>query len=164
MKYVLIILLSLLVGMATAFLVMIKIVIKPTFEQLRKTKDLSNKHLNLYLLMNDWVNLKQQGKDLWGYFEKNEYRKIAIYGMNYVGETLLKELHGSGIEVLFAIDKNANNLTTDVEIVLPENIKKKVDVIVVTPIAYFDDIADILEQYVDCPIVSIEDVIFESGM
>ena len=57
-----------------------------------KTRELAEKHLALFLMMNQWVKVKQEGKNLSCYFEKNGYKKIAIYGMSYAGETLLEEL------------------------------------------------------------------------
>lgn len=162
MIYFVIILVSIIVGAVIAFWAMIRIVIKPTFEQLKKTKKVSSKHLDLYLLMNDWVNLKQDNKKLETYFINSNYKKIAIYGMNYVGETLLHELKNSSVEVLYAIDKNADNISSEIKVIKPGENMEAVDAIVVTPISFFDDIAENLEQYVSCPIISIEDIVFEA--
>lgn len=79
-------------------------------KQLNKQSELSQKHLALYMLMNQWVQVKQDGKSLDSYFEKYEYKKIAVYGMNFVGQTLCKELEGSHIQISYAIDKNAENI------------------------------------------------------
>ena len=65
-----------------------------------KTQEMSDKHLALFLMMNQWVKVKQEGKNLASYFEKNGYKKIAIYGMSYAGETLLEELKDSEINVV----------------------------------------------------------------
>lgn len=121
----------------------------------------SDKHLELYLVMNQWVKVKQDGKNLSSYFEKNGYKKIAIYGMHYIGETLLDELKGTGIEVAYAIDKDANQIYTDVEIVLPEDQLGAVDAIVVTPITFFDEIKEKLVEKVSCPIISLKDILYE---
>ena len=59
------------------------------------------------------------------------------------------------------IDKNANNMTSSIKLVTIENFEDIVDVIVVTPITFFDSIADGLEKKVDYPVVSIEDVVYE---
>jgi len=44
----------------------------------------SDKYLALFLMMNQWVKVKQEGKSLAGFFKENNYNKIAIYGMGYV--------------------------------------------------------------------------------
>ena len=118
---------------------------------------MSEKHLALFLMMNQWVAVKQEGKNLADYFEKQGYKSIAVYGMSYAGERLLEELKGSDIQVQYGIDKNADNIYMDVNIVTMEDELKPVDAIVVTPIFFFDDIEEELSQKIDCPIISLED-------
>lgn len=121
----------------------------------------SEKHLALFIMMNQWVRVKQDGKNLESFFEKNGYKKIAIYGMSYAGETLLNELKDSGITVAYGIDKNANAIYTDVNIVSMEDDLEEVDAIVVTAITFFDEIEEKLSEKVNCPIISLEDILYE---
>lgn len=58
----------------------------------KEAQGMSKKHLSLFLMMNQWVRIKQEGKNLSSYFEKNGYKNIAVYGMSYAGETLIEEL------------------------------------------------------------------------
>jgi hypothetical protein len=134
---------------------------KTTGEKINKTQNMSDKHLALFLMMNQWVKVKQEGKNLASYFEKNGYKKIAIYGMSYAGETLVDELKGSDIKVAYGIDQKANSLYSDVDIVTMDDELEKVDAIVVTAITYFDEIEDKLSEKIDCPIVSLEDILYE---
>ena len=67
--------------------------------------------------MNQWVSNHQKGKSLISYFEKNNYKKIAVYGMNYIGNTLIDELKNSQITVEYGIDKNKNASHPDIKIV-----------------------------------------------
>ena len=60
-------------------------------------------------LMQQWVKVYQSGHNLQDYFKKNNYRKIAVYGMSEIGYMILKELEETEIEVLYCIDKNADN-------------------------------------------------------
>lgn len=121
----------------------------------------SKKHLALYVMMNDWVKIKQEGKNLKDYFEKHNYKNIAIYGMSYAGETLVNELRNTGINVKYGIDKNANRIYSTVEVVTMDDELEAVDAIVVTAITYFDEIEDALCEKIDCPIISLEDVLCE---
>ena len=113
-----------------------------------------------YNTLNQWLKLRQEGRSLVEYFEKNEYKTVAIYGMKELGERLYDELSGSNIEVLYAIDKRADRIYANVDIVTPEEELLEVDVIVVTAIHYFDDIEEVLASKVDYPIISIEDVVY----
>lgn len=134
---------------------------KVTGKSLEKAKFMSNKHLALFLMMNQWVKVKQEGKNLSAYFEKNGYKKIAIYGMSYVGETLIEELRGGDITVAYAIDKNADSIYADVNVVSMDDPLDEVDAIVVTAITFFDEIEEKLSEKNDCPRISLEDILYE---
>lgn len=80
--------------------------------------------------------------------------------MGDIGKNLLADLRISSVKVDYAIDKVVTN-TEDIRVVSPEEKLEKVDAIVVTAIAYFDDINDNLSSKTDCPIISLEDIIYE---
>ena len=109
--------------------------------------------------MNQWIIDKQNGKDLREFFLENGYKEIAIYGMSYLGERLLDELDGTDIAVKYAIDRNADNIYAPCEVVKPDDILSSVDAIIVTPVFYFDEIERQLVPKVNCPVISLEDVI-----
>lgn len=138
------------------------IVRKVETEKIEKIQSMSNKHLALFLMMNQWVKVKQEGKNLALCFEQRGYQRIAVYGMNYVGETLLDELKGSRVQVAYGIDKNAERIYTDVEVVVPEGPFDKVDAVIVTAITYFDEIKEMLEKKMHCPVISLEDILYEA--
>lgn len=126
-----------------------------------KVKKMSDKHLELYLLMNQWVAVKQEGKNLSDYFKRKGYQNIAIYGMGYIGQTLVKELKGTDIIVKYAIDKKANELCSDLPVITPDSVFPEVDVMVVTPVTFFNEIKKNLSGRGQCPIVSIKDLLYE---
>lgn len=134
---------------------------KAMIEEKGKVKSMSDKHLALFLMMNQWVKIKQEGKHLVSYFEKNGYKRIAIYGMSYAGETLVEELKGTDIQIAYGIDRNADFIYGDVDIVSMEEDLGKVDVIVVTAITFFDEIEEELLKKVSCPVISLEDILYE---
>ena len=130
-------------------------------EELKTEKQFSGKHLALYIMMDRWVEVKQKGKNLADFFRNEGYQKIAIYGMSYAGNRLVKELAGTGIEIKYGIDKDADNICSDVKIYKPQDIMEDVDVVVVTPIFFFNEIAEELEKKYSCQIISLEDIINE---
>lgn len=130
-------------------------------EAIEKKMRMSDKHLALFLMMNQWVKVKQGGKNLSEYFEKNGYRKIAIYGMSYAGETLADELKGTKTEVVYGIDRSADSIYSDLDIVSLDDTLAEVDAVVVTAITFFDEIEEQLSEKVDCPIISLEDILYE---
>lgn len=124
-----------------------------------KLQNLSDKHLQLYLLMCRWLERKQKGIRLEEYFVRRGYRSIAVYGMNYTGERLLEEMRGSRVSVLYAIDRNADEIYADTKIVTMNDEWAQVDAIVVTPVCSFREIKNQLSGKVDCPILSLEDIL-----
>lgn len=130
-------------------------------EKLDKARAMSNKHLELFKMMTQWVKVKQEGKDIASYFVKNGYQKIAIYGMSFAGETLLGEFKDSDITVAYGIDKNAASIYSDVDIVSMDDELDEVDAVVVTAITFFDEIEEQLSEKLECPIISLEDILYE---
>lgn len=137
------------------------VVKKSAAEETEKARARSDKHLDLFVMMNQWVKVKQKGKNLSEYFIKNGYKKIAIYGMSYAGETLVDELEGTQIEVAYGIDRNADSIYSDLDIVSMEDDLAEVDAVVVTAISFFDEIEKQLSQKIDCPVISLEDILYE---
>ena len=128
---------------------------------IKKNSEMSEKHLALFLMMNQCVKVKQEGKKLTDFFERNGYKKIAIYGMSYAGETLLDELNTPDIEVAYAIDKNAQSIYLDIDTVTMEEDLQEVDAIVVTAITFFEEIEKKLKEKLKCPVLSLEDILYE---
>lgn len=126
-----------------------------------KWKELSEKHLALMRLLNQWVIVKQERKSIIDYFQRQNIKSIAIYGMSYVGERLLQELNDSEVEVKYAIDKNAEGIFADIDVIQPDEDLPIVDAIVVTPIFYFDEIENMLEQKTEIEILSMEDILYD---
>lgn len=130
-------------------------------DTISKSKAMSDKHLALFLMMNQWVKIKQEGKDLASYFEEKGYKKIAVYGMSYAGETFIDELKDSNISVAYGIDRNVDSIYADVDILSMEDDLEPVDAVVVTAITFFDEIEEKLSAKIDCPIISLEEILYE---
>ncbi len=129
--------------------------------QVAEKQKMSDKHFNLFMMMNKWVRAKQDGRSMVSFFQKEGYKEIAIYGMSYIGETLVEELRNSDIKIKYGIDKNADKIYCDFDVVVPNDHLDKVDVIVVTAITFFEEIECFLREKVDCPIISLDDIMFE---
>lgn len=126
-----------------------------------KWKKDAEKNRALFLLMNQWMYIKQNGKDLESYFKKNNYKRIAIYGMSYVGMRLVNELKHSDIDIVYGIDRNASNICTDIKLITVDDAFEDVDAIVITALSDFDDICDVLLTKINCPFISITDIVNE---
>lgn len=123
-----------------------------------------NKFKSYYNLLNQWLCLKQENKNLSEYFQNNNFHTLAIYGMGELGNRLYEELKTTSAEIKYAIDKNAFSTYSELNVFDLEDVDPNaspVDVIVVTAIFAFDEIEIELKSRYSCPIVSLEDIIFE---
>lgn len=137
------------------------VVAKIKTDENNKLMNKSNKHLALFLMMNEWVKLKQEGKNFVSYFVAQGWKRIAIYGMSYAGKTLIDELKGSDIEIVCAMDRNADAVIADINVVPIEDACKNVDCVVVTAITFFDEIKKVLVDKFDCPIISLDEILWD---
>ena len=71
-------------------------------KKIHEKANMSDKHLELYLLMNEWVHVKQDGKSLIMYFQKRNYKKKSIW-KNYKQRVVIKWI----VDILIAVSKKA---------------------------------------------------------
>lgn len=114
-----------------------------------------------YKILNRWLALKQEGRNLESFFTDRGYQKIAIYGMGDLGNRLYGELEKTSIEIAYAIDKNAANIHyAESDIVHPDDELEAIDALIVTTVGAFREIEREMSGKVDCPIISLEDVVY----
>lgn len=120
-----------------------------------------DKFKSYYNMLNQWLSLKQEGKSLDEYFKENNYKTIAIYGMGEMGNRLYEELKNTEVEVKYVIDKNAESTYSELDVMDIDDEMPQVDVVIITAVFAFDEIMENIEDKFDCPIISLEDVVYE---
>lgn len=143
-------------GAASAFITR-KILEKNVY----KEHQTAEKHFAMIKVFNRWMHNKQEQKEISKFLEERGYHSVAIYGMSFLGECLLDELQGTDINVKYAIDRNAENIHSKIDVKKLTDDLPETDVIVVTAIYFYEEIREELSQLVDCPIISLEDVVYE---
>ena len=121
-------------------------------------KQLADKHLEIMDIFKLWLMMLENGRGIEAYFIENSYKTIAIYGMGYLGERLLKGLSGTGIEVKYVIDQQYHSVDGEISVVSMNDTLESVDVIIVTPVYYFYSIKKQLKERTTNEIISIEDI------
>ena len=92
----------------------------------------TNKISRIFQFDEQWLHIRQAGHTLAEYFVRNGIKTIAIYGMGYLGRNLYDELEGSGVEVLYVIDREPENVQDVVPVAALDSEWKPVDAVVVT--------------------------------
>lgn len=114
-----------------------------------------------YWLLNHWLELKNEGKSTATYFEDMGYRHIAVYGMAELGNRLMEDLEDSSVQIDYGIDRDIScSIARIDEVYYPEDELPETDVIVVTPYSMFEEIKELLEKKVKCPVISLEEVVW----
>lgn len=120
----------------------------------------AEKFFPMYQTMERWARVKQKNKCISEYFQLHGYKRIAVYGMGDIGVLFVKELENSGIDIVYGIDRNIH-IGGSVKIYHPDDTLPDVDAVVVTAVAYFDKIEEMLSKKMECPVLSIEDIVFD---
>ena len=134
---------------------------KKRVQDVEAKKSLSDKHLKMFKMMDRWVGIKQEGRNLAEYFVANGYQRIIVFGMHYAGERLVEELKNTDIQVVCGIDRNAQSILADVDVITKEDLIPEADVVIVSAISFFDEIESEMRDKVNCPIISLEDIVYE---
>lgn len=80
--------------------------------------------------------------------------------MAELGQFFVSELENSGFDIKYGIDRRAGAITAKIPVLTLEDMLPPVDVVIVTVVYYFNQIADSLKNRLECPVISIEDVLY----
>lgn len=110
-----------------------------------------------------WVDVYQNKHSLLDYFIKNDYQQIAIYGLGRIGKSIYNEVRPSSVDIAYVVDQKycvENEFYEDTPCFGPGNELPKVDLIIVTIPGEAREITAFLKSKVNCPVKSINDVLF----
>lgn len=109
-----------------------------------------------------WLTLKRRNLSIDKYLEEYGYKKVGIYGLSILGGHLYNELcHSSVVTRLIGIDRTAVNEYSDIEVFKPNEDFGEIDVIIVTALGDYKNVANKLRERYSGKIVSMQQVITE---
>ena len=71
----------------------------------------------------------------------------------------MQDLQETRIIVKYAIDKNADKIVCGIKTVKPDAELERVDAIIVSAVYHSEDIRKLISSKIDCPIISLDDVL-----
>ena len=125
-----------------------------TIRQMRKNS-------KIFHVLHNWINLKNQGKNVSTFFIRNHYDTVAIYGMGYIGESLFYELKNSDIRIVYAIDRTAEDFKQELTIFRPEEDLPEADIIIVTLVGSCDELCEYLIKKTKCQVITLQRLLLE---
>ncbi len=127
--------------------------------RLQKQRDNFKEKLNI---LNYWFMKYQQGHTVEKYLVNRGFDRIAIYGFGELGQRLYQELLNSEVKVVYGIDRKVVSKDADFKIAASPDISQEISAVIVTVINDYSGIASELKKVLECPILPLEDVIYES--
>ena len=87
------------------------------------------------------VKWMKKGQRIEQYMKSNRNKKIAIYGMGFMGDCVVDAIKDAGLNVVCGIDRNAEQLyNCHVPILKPDSDLPVVEIIIVTVLDSYEDI------------------------
>lgn len=123
----------------------------------------SDKALREMKLFEQWLFVKQDGKQISDYFQKKAINTVAIYGMGNIGERLYDELKDQNVIVKYAVDQKGKRVCSEIEVHPGVDIGRmeKVDAVVVTTVHCFEEVKKNISEMTDIPVLSLEEILYE---
>lgn len=129
--------------------------------QLNNAKKMVMKNDRLFIMALKWAQKNNHSNCVYDYLKKKGYTSIIIYGMHSAGEVLAEQLRDTDIEVVCGMDRNASDIVSFINVISPESHIPKADAIIVTAVTAFCGIEENLINKVECPVISLEDIIYD---
>ena len=142
-------------------IIILLVIIRYLKKKLRNESTKTNKYTELYILMTQWMEAKQNGQSIAAWLKENNYRTVAIYGVYLIGERLYAELLDEGINVLYGIDGKSRVYIEGIKIYKPTDKLPEADAIIVTAVSDFEAIREKLQDKVTAKIYSMKDILNE---
>lgn len=116
--------------------------------------------IQMYELMENpklFVSLRE---NLTRYFQMNGYRNIAVYGVGKLGKLILRNIDTECLESICTIDENRTARFGDMETINIRELadRKKIDVVLVTPLLDYPQIEAQICSMCDIPVVSAKEL------
>lgn len=120
-----------------------------------------NKFYNMYFMLEKWLEGQYSDRCIGDYIISKGWKNVAIYGCGDVGKLLYKELVLHNVNVVCGIDKN-ENIIYPIRVFNPDTFNEKIDAVIVTSIAFYAEIEELMRKKTNAEIVSLEEIVYEN--
>ncbi len=134
---------------------------KDSAELLKFYKNRMEQYKKNWLILDQWLRRNEQKRPIAGTLSRMGVHIIAIYGMGILGQHLRAALEGSDIVVKYAIDSRKQGNIKEIPVLGLDDEFPEVDVIIVSVVFEFDNIAKDLKKRTHIPVWSLEEILFE---
>ncbi len=120
-----------------------------------------DKYQMWYNLMEQWLTLHEESKTIPQILKERGILSIALYGLGKIGKHVVWELKDSDVTILYAIDRVVSGVYDEIPVKKADEYLPLVDAVIVTAVYDFEEIEELLKDKVDCPVISLEEILYE---
>lgn len=140
-------------------IILIKCTVKLLFLLEDRKKDLYRAEITNQLLRK-WVGGLSDDNGLARLLSSSGIKRIAIYGMGYMGELLYEDLRNTSVDVIYGIDSNYASIYSTLP--LYGRIQEmEIDAIIITPIDAYDSISEQIKGVCSVPCYSLTELVYK---
>ena len=150
---------AIMLGIGLGFFVCYYTVVQTKVKELVDVRNNFFKFEEFYWVLVRWIKGRNKGASVAQLVKKFGEKRVAIYGMKELGALLLEEFTNEGVDVVYAIDNNADNIYLPIDIYKMSEDLPDADIIIVTAIHYFDEIKDSIDRKMNCQVISLNDLV-----
>lgn len=127
----------------------------------RQLKSYGEKWFEYFQLLNRWMAVKSERKQIADFFHREGIHTIAVYGVGDFANRLSEELRNTNIRILYGIDRDVSCTNSKIETLYSlDDGWPEVDAIVITPFLWADDIEKDIRQKCSCRLISLDTIIY----
>ncbi|MCM1441751.1 MAG: glycosyltransferase [Roseburia sp.] len=120
---------------------------------------LLEKYRKMFFIYDKWMELECRIGSMSGYLYGQRIRKVAVYGMGYIGMQLVNRLRDANIFVVKGIDRNAEYINVAIPVVRLEKFNDRVDLVIVTVMDNIENILWEIKGQLNAPVITIHQLL-----
>lgn len=114
-------------------------------KMMKNVQDSAKRNAQNFKCASSWLTISDSRGAVAKWLREQRISEIAIYGMGYLGEHLLKELENTDINIKYVIDRNPEKVQGKYRCCSPEEELPEVQTIIITPVYDFESIKESLK-------------------
>ncbi len=128
-------------------------------QEIVRYKKKISRYESYWRIMDQWLLLKEENIQVSDLLEDRNIHRVIIYGMGMIGKHLVRDLAGSNIKIVCAIDRQEMREEIGFPVINVDDIIPEADAVIVTPSYDYTNIKKNLEEKGLKNIISIETIL-----
>lgn len=120
------------------------------------------RYKDFFQILNQWMFLKEENRDIDEIIEHAGVNRLAIYGMGDLCRHIIFCLEKTNIVVKYVIDKESFDFYDGLQVVTLEEKFEDIDAVIYTNPYESEEIIMTIKKKFKCPVISFMDIVFDN--